>query len=66
MIIKYKEIGYDQNTLIEVVYPKESGDSKASEEVEITGTLRILADNNPKYTNPLEDIVTSTDKRKIE
>ena len=66
LIIKYKEIGYDQNTLIEVVYPKESGDSKASEEVEITGTLRILADNNPKYTNPLEDIVTSTDKRKIE
>ena len=66
LIIKYKEIGYDQNTLIEVVYPKESGDSKASEEVEITGTLRVLADNNPKYTNPLEDIVTSTEKRKIE
>ena len=66
LLIKYQGVGVYNITLIEVIYPKEAGDSKASEEVQLTGSLKITAYNNSRYTNPLEDSVTSTDKRKIE
>ena len=66
LVIKYKEFESRNITRIEVVYPKESGASKASEEIELTGNLKISADNNPRYTNPLEDNAPSIEKAKIE